>query len=269
MFRYTIPLGGGMAPGGAAGAAASFSPADLSPALWLEADDTSTLFQNNDGSTPIADGQSIGYWHDKSANNYDMVSLANDSTRPTWTDNGGASYATFNGSSQLLVRLADLGMYNAGACSVFAAVRGTPLQDARLECEASGSTNQPLYALIQAVAGAANNLGVFIRNDAGATESQATLQASVWNTGTDKVVGTIDTGSALTAWVDGVEGSASAYTRSGVHTSDRFAIGAVYRTTAVAYFNCPRLYALVVVKRALTDQEASDLSTYLAAKMSA
>ena len=37
--------------------------------LWLDASDSTTLFQNSDGTTPaIADSDPIGYWGDKSGN---------------------------------------------------------------------------------------------------------------------------------------------------------------------------------------------------------
>jgi len=48
----------------------SINPLTLSPALWLDASDASTLFQATTGSVPAAaDGDAVGYWLDKSGNN--------------------------------------------------------------------------------------------------------------------------------------------------------------------------------------------------------
>jgi hypothetical protein len=50
------------------GSATSFNPLSLSPALWLDASDSTTLFQSNGGSASSADGDPVGYWMDKSGN---------------------------------------------------------------------------------------------------------------------------------------------------------------------------------------------------------
>lgn len=42
--------------------------------LWLDASDSTTLFQNSDGTTPaIADSDPIGYWGDKSGNGNNVI----------------------------------------------------------------------------------------------------------------------------------------------------------------------------------------------------
>jgi Neuraminidase (sialidase) len=50
------------------GQAAGFNPLNLSPALWFDASDSTTLFQSNGGAAAAADGDPVGYWLDKSGN---------------------------------------------------------------------------------------------------------------------------------------------------------------------------------------------------------
>jgi hypothetical protein len=50
------------------GQSTKFNPLRLSPALWLDASDSATLFQSNGGSAAAADGDPVGYWTDKSGN---------------------------------------------------------------------------------------------------------------------------------------------------------------------------------------------------------
>src|SRR5690349_15189678 len=107
-------------PSSAAGAA--FTPASLSPALWIDPSDTATMFQSNAGSTAVTDGSVCGYAGDKSGNSFNLTSLANDASRPTWVANAGLSYLSFNGTSQWLQRAMALGLYAAAANSVFVAV---------------------------------------------------------------------------------------------------------------------------------------------------
>ena len=52
-----------------------FTPANIPGLqLWLDASDASTLFQNSNGTTAAtADGDPVGYWGDKSENNWNLV----------------------------------------------------------------------------------------------------------------------------------------------------------------------------------------------------
>jgi hypothetical protein len=65
-------------------AAGGFNPRSISGlALWLDASDGSTLFQNSDGTVPAtATGAPVGYWGDKSGNNR-HVTQATAGDRPT------------------------------------------------------------------------------------------------------------------------------------------------------------------------------------------
>lgn len=77
-------LGQGRLLSRVSGSAPPFSPLDLSPALWLDFSDISTLFQASDGTKPVAaDGDPIGYAADKSGNGRHMTQ-ATTVNKPTY-----------------------------------------------------------------------------------------------------------------------------------------------------------------------------------------
>ncbi|OQB85203.1 MAG: Autotransporter-associated beta strand repeat protein [Planctomycetes bacterium ADurb.Bin126] len=66
--------------------------------LWLDASDTSTLYQTADTSTPVtASGQSVGYWADKSGMS-NQATQSDAARRPVYTTTG----TTINGNPVLL-----------------------------------------------------------------------------------------------------------------------------------------------------------------------
>ena len=84
--------------------AAAFSPLDLSPALWLDASDTSTI-------TEV--GGAVSQWDDKSGNGNDVAqgTAALQPTTGTRTING-LNVLDFDGSDQLLVNGSTLSQPN-------------------------------------------------------------------------------------------------------------------------------------------------------------
>lgn len=88
-------------------AGATFSPKSISGlALWLDASDASTLFQNSDGTVPAtATSDPVGYWGDKSGNGRHAVQ-ATTGNRPlvgAVVANGrrGVNFGTTNNSQKL------------------------------------------------------------------------------------------------------------------------------------------------------------------------
>lgn len=79
----------------------TFTPRSISGlALWLDAADTSSLFQNSDGTVPATTaGDPVGYWRDKSGNGRHMLQPTG-SLRPTVGTQGSRKAIAFNGTTQ-------------------------------------------------------------------------------------------------------------------------------------------------------------------------
>lgn len=82
------------------GLSRSFSPLSLSPALWLDASDSTTLFQSNGGAAAAADGDPVGYWMDKSGNGRHLTQTSG-TNKPLLNllVKNGKSGISFNGTS--------------------------------------------------------------------------------------------------------------------------------------------------------------------------
>ncbi len=79
----------------------AFSPADLSPAFWIDASDLSTLFQNTAGSTPVtADGQAVARANDKSGNGRN-VTEASSGAQPHYKTDGTLHWLLYDGGDGL------------------------------------------------------------------------------------------------------------------------------------------------------------------------
>jgi hypothetical protein len=87
MSGIGIGLGIGLSRGGSAPPA--WSPADLTPHVWLSAADLSSLYQDGGKTTAVtSDGQSVGSYGDKSGNGHDFSGAGG--ARPTYQATGVA-----------------------------------------------------------------------------------------------------------------------------------------------------------------------------------
>ena len=242
----------------------AWTPAALQPVCWFEAR-RGAFTTISPATRSLADNDTVGYWRDLSKFGSDLSAAADDTTRPTLQGTSAFPYLNFDGSNDILRRLGGNNLYTGGAASMFAAIRSNSnAASAILVAEGySGNTND-IYSLIGANNTTASSLSGLIRNDAGTSLLPATtvLQTSVHD-GNDRVVGGVDNGTTATPWFDGTQGAATTYTaRTGTLTGDRFAVGGLWRTTAASWF-AARVYAVVVIPRALSISEAKLLSTYL------
>lgn len=218
--------------------------------LWLDASDLTTLFQSNAGVTPVAaNGDPVGFWADKSANDFDLSSVANDTTQPAYGTDTSYHWVTFDGVNDILRRLEALQLYNAGSYTLAIAVRGNPATDRSLIAEGYNSGSGSLTRPVGSHNATAANAAAFYRADDGSTvkiQNSSVTFTSAWNN-TDKVVIVTDDGLNLDTYVDGTLGTRRSYTRTTgtFNQCDRFALGGLFRNTATQFF-AGRVYAVAI-----------------------
>lgn len=243
--------------------ASTFTPASLSPSVWIEPAQ-STMFQSNVGSGTgaTANGDNVGYIADLSGNGFHLTSAADDATRPTLQGVGVKPYLQFTtASTQLLLRLASTGMYAAGAASVFITHRGVPTAGGgNIVGELDTGSANSRYQIVVYNGATPANQGSFLRTSGNTVlvTSSVNVYVTAFSSSVDTVNGVVDSGSSLTGYKDGLAGTPQNYTRSGSLTLNKFQINPNGNTTS-------RIYGVVCVNRVLTTQEISDLTTYMAA----
>lgn len=239
--------------------------------LRLDADDLATLFQTVDGSTTAVatDSDPVGYWGDKSGGGFHLSAAGNDTTRPAWHSNSGLPFVQFDGSNDILRRLAALGLYSGGACTVIAAVRSTNASQSAgnlgLFMEGSSTDVDPVYAV--GSGGANTTFGGFIRNDTG-TSIPLVSTNTILNGGldaNDTVITFTDNGSTIISYDDGASAVTRTYTRAGTLTLNRFALGGWLRTSAASWLPV-KVYAIAAWDRVLDSTERAEALTYMASK---
>lgn len=108
--RVAWPAGGAPAQGGG-GAPAIFDPAALfaggEQGGWYAPSDLSTLFQDDQGLTPVtSDGDPVGLMQDLSGNGADMKQ-ADPARRPIWRTDGVAAWLEYDGANSMIKTDAD------------------------------------------------------------------------------------------------------------------------------------------------------------------
>ena len=252
-----------------------FTPASLSPALWIEPR-KGDLYQAITPATPAsADTHAVGTCPDWSGNAFTLTATANDTTRPTVNGIGTYPYLSFDGTSDILRRTSSLDLYNSpNGYTVALIMRGvSPGTDTRVIAEGNSADTDPLMVPLQ-TATPATTSAMYYRNDTGTsvgTSSPSGVTPANTNVfdGSDRIYIVTDNATSnasvsnINTYVDGAVGTTLTFTRNGtLVTTDRFALGALLRITAVSYWS-GRIYGLVVFKRVLTTQERADLTTYL------
>lgn len=241
-----------------------FTPLDLYAALWLEPG-RGGLFQSNAGATAaVSNGDVVGYLPDLSGNAKHYTSEADNTTRPALQGVGTLPAIRFDGSNDFLQRTDNLGLLSAGAYTLALAFKSnSPVDDARLFTAGNSASNNTLFIPIQCSNPTETSSSALYRNDAG---TQLVNPSSMTNAGvfdnTSKVFVLTDDGTFIRSYINGVAGASTGWTKSGVFTLDRTAIGCLLRATSGNWWKGD-LYGVVAVKRVITAEERADLTTYL------
>ena len=188
-------------------------------------------------------GASSGFittWYDQSGNSRDVTQATN-ANQPLIVNAGAINlinsrpYLAFDGTAQHLIRTSAF-VFAIGSNSQTIVTRSSsPLVDRRVVAEGRSSSNNPLYTIIQNASATASQLGVFIRNDASVTLFSGVLASGAFSS-SPTVLTSQDITTAVEGFVNGTSGGSNAYTRSGVLTLDRFAIGALIRSTTGSFY---------------------------------
>lgn len=241
-----------------------FSPAILSPTVWLEPA-KGGLFQSNAGATPaVANNDVVGYLPDFSGNAKHYTSEADDTTRPTLQGVGVKPAIRFDGVNDLLRRTESLGLLAAGSYTIAFAVKSTTAGDTRMFDEGNTVSTNTLFIPFQAYAAAPTSWTMQCRNDAGLQQVNPAGSIVTPNSfnGADHVLLMTDDGSVLRTYLDGVFVSTVGWVKSGVFTLNRSAIGALLRATSSNWW-AGDIYGMVAVPRVLTATERASLTRYL------
>lgn len=103
------------------GGGAPAYPLSLSPFIWFDPSDMSTLFQDTGGTTAVtADGQSVARINDKSGNAR-HATQATSTKRPVFRDSGGLRWLEFDGVDDFLSTgsFGRAQAFTAGAAALF------------------------------------------------------------------------------------------------------------------------------------------------------
>jgi hypothetical protein len=194
-------------------AAPAFVPSTLFGAgdvgYAFDTTDGSKVFSNVGGTTAGVFGNPVGKLIDISGKGNNLTAVADDTTRPTWT-NTNNGVITFDGSNDKLLGVG--GFYAKGAMTWCGFVKaGT--QTSFLWAENSGlsGSTSPVYApgLRGDTAALMFN---YQRNDAN-TALQTAMAAALLD-GNGHIYFVEDTGTQLTLWVDGTQTATAAYSRN-------------------------------------------------------
>lgn len=141
--------------------------------------------------------------------------------------------------------------------TVSACIQPTQMTDSRFICEGSSASVNPVYCPFQSssVPGSNMRTASLIRDDSNVVQFSSNTIVGTSDTfnGMSHVISAVDNGSNLKHYVDGTLSINNNYTRS-TNTMNRFAIGALVRSSAASFFGglCGET---IVFNRALGDSD--------------
>lgn len=249
MFRAGFP---GILPVTGKGSSI-FSPSDISDlALWLDASDAST----------ITEDVGVSVWVDKSENGRDIANTTG-TEQPLIgsVQINGLDTVTFDGTDDILYNASPF-MYDEGALTIFAVIKGAAQEDNRIIAERGGGFYAPFQTRRSSNF---DQLTAYIKSTTTTLYDNSTAGTSLFDD-TPKIGVSVDTGSAIINYANGGTGTSHSYTRSGVFTFDNFAVGAVKYVGSEASHFAGDIGEVVIFGRVLNDTEKNLIGNYLASK---
>lgn len=225
-----------------------WSPEFIETDLWLDASDIATITLDT----------GVSEWGDKSGNGR-HISQSTPANQPIF-DGQSVSFD----SSTYLSNTSPF-MWDGGACTVLAVLDTNPASDARWISEGSSTDTDPIYSPAQVAVTPITSGASLIRSTTGVNivASSSNLYPNMFPG--KSIIGFSDTGSSITLFKDGIDGSPLAYTRSSPLALNTFCVGGLLRSTFASGFN-GKVHEILVLPNNPTTPEKQKIEGYLAWK---
>jgi hypothetical protein len=242
----------------------AFNPSNIAGLqLWLDA--TTGLFDATSGGNPVTtDGGSVARWEDQSGSGR-HITQATSGDRPILKTSiqNSKNILRFDGSSQYLSRT-DAFVFNAGATTIFCAIKSSAFVDKRLIAEGNSANSLPVYAPMQSSQLDGTRVSHFYRTDAGSIVLLNQENGGTAFNGSFNLVQISDTGSQFKFFVNKTETKLVNYTRA-TTTLDRFSIGCLLRASPGFFIACD-LGEVIIYDSAISTSNKQLVENYLYSK---
>lgn len=249
-------------------ASGAFTPADLSPSVWYDPSDLSTLFQERTGAsatTAASVGDPVGTVLDKSGNDY-HATAPSDAARPTLQQTvGGEYFLDFDGTDDSMSTASTVDLSSTDKVTIFAGMR-------------RDTTSVYIFYELSDFATSASQTGTFYKAcNFGGREQEAYARGDAANNRQYAEYQTATTPNLTVATdVHDISGDSSIIRINGTQEdentlekgagnfrNDTLYIGA--QNNSSFYFN-GRLYGLIIMPALATAQQLSDAESWMADK---
>ena len=245
------------------GAGGAFLPTDLSGlALWLDADDASSITE--------ATSNQVSQWDDKSGNaRHFSQATSGDQPATNVTAQNGRNVIDFDGVSEVLYRTSTF-IHGLGPMSVFIVISATAEDNMWVLSESSTLSNTQLFGVFIMQSGAHNDKqAAFYRDDANNTDIDQTSFANGALYDNSFNIGLVtDSGTVHKTFVDGGPQEHSLNYTRGTYALNRVSIGALVRA-AVSNWAAFSIGEIIIYDSVLSDADLNQVGNYLNGKWAA
>jgi hypothetical protein len=230
-----------------------FSPLLLSPFLWLDASDPSTI---------TTSGSSVSQWNDKSGNarNVTQATAASQPTLLTSAQNG-LNTIQFDGSNDWLARAAT-GFPTTGSRHMFAAVKYTGSASGYQHIAIWGNSTDTLNSSWGLVTSRIST-SYYGRVHIWANPSNSPLTTQTLATNTWHEINASYNGASTTIYANGTQGETKSVTLTTL-VNQNFVVGA--RTFSPAEYWTGEIGEIILYDYVLSTQQRQDIESYLKLK---